>query len=41
MSKIVVALVAIALSACATAPDMSRREARDITDLAVVMEPRQ
>ncbi|MGX9145868.1 hypothetical protein [Mesorhizobium sp. 128a] len=39
MIRIVAALVAIALSACASAPDMSNREARDITRLAVVLGP--
>jgi uncharacterized lipoprotein len=39
MSKIVAVLVVITLSACASAPDMSNREARDITRLAVTMGP--
>ncbi|WP_292683087.1 hypothetical protein [Mesorhizobium sp.] len=32
-------LAVLALTACASAPDMSRREAGDITRLAVIMAP--
>ncbi|PWJ93599.1 hypothetical protein C8D77_101278 [Mesorhizobium loti] len=36
---IAAAITMIALAACATAPDMSRREASNITNLAIVMGP--
>lgn len=37
--KIAAILLAIALTACGTAPDMSRREAVGITRLAIVLGP--